>query len=83
MLISQVLLLVCICVLSQKPSWKFGFPLQGKERKLSFAEGVFVELSALTQSLVRQRYLGPDNVLVTLNVWHGVEVTLLHGAVCV
>lgn len=42
-----------------------------------------VELSALAQSLASQQYLGPDDVLITLDVWHGVEVTLLHGAVCV
>lgn len=41
------------------------------------------ELSALSESTARQRYLGPDDVLITLNVWHGVEVTFLHGAVCV
>lgn len=40
-----------------------------------------VEHSALAKSTARQRYLGPDDILITLNVWHGVEVTLLHRAV--
>lgn len=39
------------------------------------------ELFALSKSTTWQKYLGPDDVLIALNVWHGVEVTFLHGAV--
>lgn len=90
MLISGVLLLDCAYVLSQKFYLGNLTCPEGKERKeteallkLASAEAEDCKLSASSTSVARVRYLGPDDVLITLNVWHGVEVALVHGAVCV
>lgn len=84
-LINRVLLLVCRHIWF-KPSGKFDFPWK-KQNKGNWGTAEIystAKLSALSKSMVRQSgYLGPDDVFITLNVWHGVKVALLHRAVCV
>lgn len=68
----------------KSPPGKFDFPW--RKNKIKETEALLKlsstpKLSTRWKSMASQRHLGPDDVLVALNVGHGVKVTLVYGAV--